>query len=159
MAKIGSGTSEIADLRSKEIRKYVLAIILALPVAALAIGDFIVAVNVQWGWKSEADAAPVAVPLFLLLWTGMSYYALAAGSVNRGTLRLTNLFIVFSLCLPLAIMFQDAANDFKDPIFPPVLILIATTIFVTAPMVVVAMLIRRATLKNIESEERGSSRS
>ena len=149
---------EIADLNSEEIRRYFLSIILALPVAALATGDFIIAVNVQWGWKSEADGAPVAVPLFVLLWIALSYYAIAAGSINRGTLRLTNLFIVFSVCLPLAIMFQDAANDFRDPIFPPVLILIATTIFVAAPMVLVAVLMRRAILKDIEREERGSPR-
>ena len=149
---------EIADLNSEEIRRYFLSIILALPVAALATGDFIIAVNVQWGWKSEADGAAVAVPLFVLLWTGLSWYAIAAGSINRGTLRLTNLFIVFSVCLPLAIMFQDAANDFRDPIFPPVLILIATTIFVAAPMVLVAVLMRRAILKDIEREERGSPR-
>ena len=68
-------------------------------------------------------------------------------------MKLTTPFIVFSLCLPLAIMIQDAANDFRDPIFPPILILIATAIFVTMPMVVVAIFVRRAIARDIERDE------
>ena len=135
------------------IMRYFVPIALALPVAALATGDFIIAVNVQWGWKSEADAAPVSVPLFLVLWAGLSLRAIAAGDMKRGALRLTIPFIVFSLCLPLSIAFQDAVNDFRDPIFPPILILIATTIFVVLPMVVVAVFVRRAIAREIEREE------
>ena len=62
-------------------------------------------------------------------------------------------FIVFSLCLPIAIMIQDAANDFIDPIFPPIAILIATTIFVAVPMVFGGICARGAIVSEIERDE------
>ena len=140
-------------MKHEAIMRYLVVIALALPVAALATGDFIIAVNVQWGWKSEADGALVAIPLFVLLWAGLSWLAVAAGDMNRGALRLTTFFIAFSLCLPLAIVVQDIANDFRDPIFPPILILIATTVFVAAPMVAIGAFVRRAIARDIEREE------
>ena len=140
-------------MNSERLQRYVVPILLAIPIAALATGDFIIAVNVQWGWKSEADAAPVSIPIFVLLWISLSFVAVAAGDMKRGVLRLTIPFIVFSLCLPFAIMIQDAANDFKDPIFPPILILIATTIFVAVPMVVGGICARRAIIREIERDD------
>ena len=141
-------------MKHEAVMRYFVVIALALPVAALATGDFIIAVNVQWGWKSEADGALVAIPLFVLLWAGLSWLAVAAGDMNRGALRLTTFFIAFSLCLPLAIMFQDIANDFRDPIFPPILILIAITVFVVAPMVAIGAVVRMAIARDIERDER-----
>lgn len=135
------------------IQRYFVPIVLAIPVAALATGDFIIVVNVQWGWKSEADAAPVSIPIFVLLWISLSLIAIAAGDMKRGALRLTIPFIVFSLCLPLAIMIQDAANDFRDPIFPPIFILIVTTIFVAVPMVVCGILARQGIAREIKRDE------
>ncbi len=135
------------------IQRYFVPIVLAIPVAALATGDFIIAVNVQWGWKSEADAAPVSIPIFVLLWISLSFIAIAAGDMKRGALRLALPFIVFSLCLPLAITIQAVANDVRDPIIPPILILIATTIFITAPMVVCGILARQGIAREIERDE------
>ena len=141
-------------MKHEAIVHYLVVTLLALPVAALATGDFIIAVNVQWGWKSEADGAPVAIPLFVLLWAGLSALAIATGDLNRGALRLTDFFIAFSLCLPLAIWYQDVANDFRDPIFPPILILAAITVFAVVPMVLIAACVRKAIARDIERQER-----
>ena len=74
-------TSTAPTMKYEKFMRYFVPIALALPVAALATGDFVVAVNVQWGWKSEADGALVSIPLFVGLWAWLAWLAITAGDV------------------------------------------------------------------------------
>ena len=85
-------------------------------------GDFIVAVNVGFGWKNASDAAPAAVPVFLLLWASLTLLGFGMG--KRGALNLA--FVVWgvaSAVLPVATLAMFGSHDPQDPIFPPLLIL------------------------------------
>ena len=142
-------------INSETIQRQLVPIALAIPVASLATGDFIIAVNVQWGWKSATDAAPVSIPLFVFLWAGMSWLAIAAEDVKKGALRLTGAFIAFSLCLSIAMFVQNAANPISDPIFPPILILTAATIIFVVPMVLAGLFVRQSIASEIKRDEYG----